>query len=423
MKGWFYLFIASIGAGGFFALLVALARTPKLADLIPPQFFYHWLIGHVDLALIVGFLSFLMFLWNRHLSQKSGLLEKLLCYGGWTFIFFSSLFGLGKAVHNNYVPTIVHPLFFGGIFLFGIGYLLTALRFLKESLKGLTSADPVKVALSVSVLLSVLFPLTLIVSFLRQEPSEEIYLYYERLYWLGGHIHQFVNASLLVTSWLLISRYDGRDAPYVLRYASLYLIPFPLVYFFLQVVVSDPISAQVKMVTTLGYAVGIGIPTLATAFYLLFKHSFRGSFLSNALGLSVLMYILGAGMGYLIAGSDLRIPAHYHGVIASILIALMTLTYVYLKEMKMLEDIPPLARLQPYLYGVGMLLFTSGLFWAGVYGAPRKTYGTGYIESLKVYLFMALMGLGSVLSVLGGIIFVALILYALFRSRWSWASS
>ncbi len=417
MRAWFFLFLLSIGAGGFFALLVALARTPGVSNVFPPQLFYHWLIGHVDLALIIGFLSFLIFLWHRIFRLTERAYEYTLAYTGATMIFLSSLMGLGGPVHNNYVPTIAHPLFFSGIAVFGLGYFLTSLRFLKISLGEILSEDPLKGVLSISVLLSFLFPLTMFLSFLRTPHLEETYLYFERLYWLPGHIHQFVNATLLLSTWLLLAKLSGREVPKALRFVNLALIPFPIFYLLLQCFVENSISESVRNVTTIGYAVGIGLPTLSYAVVMILRSSFRGDFLSNSLGLSVVIYILGAFMGYLIAGSDLRIPAHYHGVIASILISLMVLTYHILKEMGYIGKLPKIVRIQPYLYGVGMLLFVGGLFWAGVYGAPRKTFGTGYIDSLKVYVFMILMGLGSVLSVLGGIIFVGYVLYSIIRNH------
>lgn len=419
MRAWFYLFIVSIGSGGFFALLVALARTPGISDLLPPNFFYHWLIGHVDLALIFGFLSFLIFLWHRIFSEEGKLHEAIFSYVGAFLIFISALLGLGKPVHNNYIPTVVHPLFFTGVAFFFFGFFLTSLRFLKIALSKLMSEDPVEGFLSVSVILSSLLPVTLVVSYLKTPHLEEIYLYFERLYWLPGHIHQFINATLLLSSWSLIAKLSSGKSPISFRLINLWLLLFPISYFILQVFVDNSISEGIKRVTTLGYAVGIGLPTLLYAGYLLLRFSFRKDFLSNVLGLSILIYVLGALMGYLIAGSDLRIPAHYHGVIASILISLMVLTYHFLKEMGFVKELPKVVKIQPFLYGTGMLLFVLGLFWAGVYGAPRKTYGTGYIENLEVYLFMLIMGLGSILSVLGGIIFVGYILYSIVGSHGS----
>ena len=417
MRPWFLLFLFSIGAGGFFALLVALARTPGVSSLLPEGLFYHWLIGHVDLALIIGFLSFLVAQWHRVFGDVDFKRLHLFAYAGASLIFLSALLGLGTPVHNNYVPTLDHTLFFAGVVLFGVGYLLSALSFLRASLPSLISEDPLKAVLSVSVLLSLIFGLSLLLSFMKTPRVEETYLYFERLYWLPGHVHQFVNATLLIYSWSFLSRVSGRDVPRIVPKLSLLLLPFPVIYLIVQIFTEDTIAEEVKALTTLGYAVGIGVPTLVSAVVFLVRSAFRGGFFSNSLGISVVIYIMGASMGYLIAGSDLRIPAHYHGVIASILISLMVLTYYHLRELGFVDEFPKLVRIQPYLYGVGMILFVMGLFWSGYFGAPRKTPGTGYIESMEVYAFMLLMGLGSILSVVGGIIFVGYVLYSIIKSH------
>ena len=65
----------------------------------------------------------------------------------------------------------------------------------------------------------------------------------------------------------------------------------------------------------------------------------------------------------------------------------------------------------PFATGsVGMVLFVLGLFFAGLKGAPRKTYGTGFTQDPMVIFYLSLMGVGTLLAVAGGVIFV---LYAL----------
>ena len=414
MRGWFLFFIVSIGVGGFFALIVALGRTPGVASLLPPGIFYHWLVGHVDSALIIGLISFLIFLWHKVFESRSRPADLVLCGSGFFLVVLSALFGLGTALYNNYVPTIVHPVFFTGVALFGTGYLLVTLRFLRNSLSNILSPDPVRSVLSVSVVLSLLLLVSMVVSFITV-PPEEHQVYFEKVYWIPGHIHQFVNACLLIALWLTVSSYARfKPAPWI-RYLNLLLIPFPLALMGVQVVGLDPLSSEVRKLTTLGYAVGIGPPTILYALYLLARTSFRGGFYGNVLGLSLTFYLIGAGMGYLIVGSDLRIPAHYHAVIASILIAIMGITYRVIQEMGYVRELPRIVRLQPFIYWSGMILFVFGLFWAGVYGTPRKVFGTEYIETIKVYLFMTVMGLGSVLSVIGGAIFVLYVIYSILR--------
>ena len=178
----------------------------------------------------------------------------------------------------------------------------------------------------------------------------------------------------------------------------------------------DPVS-EGRKITNLAYAVGIGVPTIVNGFYLFIKVLKNKDFLKNALKLSFLIYLLGALMGYLGVGMDLRVPAHYHTVIASILVGIMALTFYLLKEYGYTKDIKNSVKSIPFFYGFGMLIFTSSLFLAGILGTPRKTPGTEYIQDIRIYFLMALMGLGSILSIIGGASFILYILYSFFGGR------
>jgi hypothetical protein len=63
------------------------------------------------------------------------------------------------------------------------------------------------------------------------------------------------------------------------------------------------------------------------------------------------------------------------------------------------------ARWQPYLYGLGLLGIMAGMHWAGGHGAPRKTFGFSWADA-PALVAMNLMGLGSLLAILGGLAFV-----------------
>ncbi len=416
MRAWFLLFVLSIGAGGSFALLVALSRTPVLERFFPPNYFYHALVGHVDLALIMGLISFLIALWHWVFEEEGGLSEKLLAYAGTFLVFITALLALGQPVHNNYVPTIVYPTFFLGLLLYLMAMLLVSLRFSSYMPETFSTTSAGRFFLSVSVLVSFITVITFLLSVVKIKYMEELYLFFEKLFWIPGHVHQFVNALLLLSCWYLILKVSGRDTELRFRYLNYLLVLFPLLLALTQLIISDPISPQAKFITTVAYAVGIGIPTLVNGGFILYRLGKETGFYENTLRISILLYFIGAGMGYLGVGTDLRVPAHYHTVIGSILLSVMVLTYHLLRELGYRRgELPKVVKLQPYLYGLGMFLFVMGLFWAGVLGAPRKTPGVAYIDSPLLMAYMALMGLGSVLSVLGGVIFVLYSLYSVLR--------
>ncbi len=410
MRGWFVLFAFTIGVGGAFALLTALSRTPVVFEYLPTEFFHHWLVGHVVLALVFGLYFFLIFLWHRVFGAQGRKYEVLLALGAVVLVGISAGLGSGKPVQNNYFPTILDPIFFAGAGLFGLTLLLTSLRFGWISFRQMSFRDPIRITLSVGIILSLMVLFSTGWSLQDYSAPLEPAVLLERIYWFPGHIHQFVNASLLMSLWFLLVRLSGSSVPLPVASLSILLLGFPAYFIYLQVIGTDPLSSTAHQMTTLGYQAGIGIPTILVGIYLLVFRSFRRNAYSFILGLSLVLYGGGALTGYLIAGSDLRIPAHYHGVLASILIAIMGLSYYFLKDLRFSDKVSSLIRWQPALYGLGMILFSSALFWAGYFGAPRKVPGTDYISDYQLLAFLGLMGAGSVLSVFGGVIYVLYIL-------------
>ncbi|WP_448587496.1 cbb3-type cytochrome c oxidase subunit I [Thermocrinis sp.] len=406
----FILSLASLGLGGFFAFLVALARTPGIYQLFPPGYFYHALVGHVDLAIVVFLLSFTMLLWNRFFPKGDRLVFYLALFG-FLGIALSSLSGRGIAVSNNYLPTIVHPLFFAGALLFFLGLWLASLTRLKDALKNLFSRDPVINSLSVSVVLALMMLFATITSAFKTGSHSELYLFYERLYWAPGHIHQFLNGAILLFSWYFLSKLLGVEHRLnLLRFTNLSFLTFGFLLILVPVIFEDPVSMEAKIFTEVSYAIGLGIPIFLHIFNLLRKPILSISPYSIALWLSLSLYLLGIVIAYAGLKADLRVPAHYHGAVTSLTLSLMAVSYYLLRDYGWIREIPKIAKSQLFLYGFGMILFVLGLYFAGLKGAPRKTYGTGFTDDPFVLLSLVLMMVGTVFAVLSGIMFVVYML-------------
>jgi heme/copper-type cytochrome/quinol oxidase subunit 1 len=131
----------------------------------------------------------------------------------------------------------------------------------------------------------------------------------------------------------------------------------------------------------------------------------------------MLLYFLGVFIAYAGLKSDLRVPAHYHGAVTSLTLALMGISYHLVKEYGWIKDFPKTARFQLFMYGFGMVLFVLGLYFAGFKGAPRKTYGTGFTDDPFVLLSLGLMMVGTVFAVIGGFIFVISMLRISLKGR------
>ncbi|HNU12575.1 MAG TPA: cbb3-type cytochrome c oxidase subunit I, partial [Rubrivivax sp.] len=140
--------------------------------------------------------------------------------------------------------------------------------------------------------------------------------------------------------------------------------------------------------------------------------------LRAALLASMLLFVAGGLIGVTIQGSNVKIPAHYHGCIVGVTLALMGLVYRLLPELGYRAPQGRLALLQPWLYGVGQLLHIIGLVWSGGYGVQRKVAGAEQVlRSTGEIAGMGLMGLGGLLAIIGGLLFALVVLRAMRAPR------
>jgi heme/copper-type cytochrome/quinol oxidase subunit 1 len=255
--------------------------------------------------------------------------------------------------------------------------------------------------------------------------SEPSRLFHEQLFWGGGHVLQFLNALLMISGWYLLLRACLGEKCFdadVFRLAVLLLGVFALAAPFFYVVFAQFSEIQTQAFRRLQFV--IGLPTLIVAaggLSAVLAARRRGSLPLHdpaflALVLSPVVFGAGGVMGLLIDGSDTRTPAHYHGVLAGVNLALMGL---FVKEF-----LPAIGRHLPakgsikaqvMLFGLGQLVASIGLFWAGGYGAPRKTPAgsAGLVDGAVIGMY--LHGIGALIAIAGGVMFVAMVLGALLR--------
>ncbi|KPK04176.1 MAG: cytochrome C oxidase subunit I, partial [Betaproteobacteria bacterium SG8_39] len=120
----------------------------------------------------------------------------------------------------------------------------------------------------------------------------------------------------------------------------------------------------------------------------------------------------------MISGSNVRIPAHYHGSIVGVTLAFMGLAYLLLPRLGFAAVPPRAARWQLWLYAGGQLMHVAGLVWSGGYGVQRKVAGAAQaLRSTEEIIAMGIMGLGGLIAVIGGTLFLVLGFIAVFRGR------
>jgi cytochrome c oxidase subunit 1 len=241
-------------------------------------------------------------------------------------------------------------------------------------------------------------------------PPEPSFDFNEALMWGGGHVLQFVNMLLLVATWsLLAAPLIGGLPTAALAAASglllLAVLPAPAFY-----LLFPPFSMeQTRAFTWLQYALGPAAAVMAMGVLQRLPRPWpwrEPSF--QVLALSMLLFAVGGTLGLFVDGTDTRTPAHYHGVIASITLAFFGLFFFIL--LPMLRRQPASlrrVRLIVHLFAWGQLAACVGLFIAGGHGAPRKVAGEaqGLVDLVPI-IGMGLNGMGGLIAVIGGVMFV-----------------
>jgi len=122
----------------------------------------------------------------------------------------------------------------------------------------------------------------------------------------------------------------------------------------------------------------------------------------------------GVRMGFMIDGNNVKIPAHYHGCIVGVSLALMGLSYQLLPSLGFNKINFNLSKIQLWIYATGQFLHIAGLVWSGGYGVARKVAGAAQgLDSIERIAGMGLMGLGGLLSAIGGFMFIVIVMKAM----------
>lgn len=125
---------------------------------------------------------------------------------------------------------------------------------------------------------------------------------------------------------------------------------------------------------------------------------------------------LGTHQINIIAHNTLRIPGHFHMTVAGgTSLAFMGLAY-YVVPLIWRREYPvkKLCRLQPYIFALGLSMMAIGMVAAGMHGAPRRTPLSG-VEGAGPWL--ALLGIGGVITFTGVMIFVLTTVVAVFFGK------
>jgi cytochrome c oxidase subunit 1 len=125
--------------------------------------------------------------------------------------------------------------------------------------------------------------------------------------------------------------------------------------------------------------------------------------------------------------NTLSIPGHFHAtVVLGTTLAFMGLTYYLIPLIARRELVGRRwAMWQPYIYGAGVALLAIGLMTAGTaYGVPRRVPTLDYPGAPVpvdfpggAYAFLTVAGIGAVLALVGGAMFIGVAVMSLLRGE------
>ncbi|MFP4596783.1 MAG: cbb3-type cytochrome c oxidase subunit I [Persicimonas sp.] len=458
--------------GGIGALLLALTRWPAV-HLLDSSWFYRMLTFHGINMLIfwILFMEVAILYFASTTLLKTKLFSRKLAWVGFGLMLVGAvmtdyiiLMGQADVMMTSYLPLLAHPLFYLGIILFAVGALVAVFNFFAtvwvawknktyDGTMPLVAFGAVVAAIiAVVALLHGAIALVPTFTFAMGWTAEPDAMWYRLIWWGLGHQSQQVNVVAMVSVWYLMSYLTAGGVVInetVSRGAFLLYILFINIASAHHLLVDPGVGATWKIWNT-SYAMylavlaslihGFTVPAGLEAGMRLKGYTkglfswlwnapwknpgFSGFFLSLVI-FGFIGGITGVTLGTqqinITAHNTLRIPGHFHStVVGGTSLAFMGLTYYVVPLLFQREySFKWLARLQPYVFAIGIVLLSLGMSFAGSAGVARRTWD---IDAAGIYgatshLMLGVVGIGGVLAFTGLLIYVLLTVHAVLFGR------
>ena len=429
--GWLKLGAATLFIAGIYALLLAVARTPMVKDIVPSDDFFHVsLVVHVVFSNLFWFLAIAGVLWNMNARDRwipLGQAALAVIIVGVVIIAASPFAGADQPVMSNYIPFLNSPIFFAGLAVSGIGFTLLVLRvvFAAPKISLATREGSLRFGVYTATHAANIAVLAFFWTFFTMPEAATSEGWYENLFWMGGHVLQFTHALLMLVAWMWLATVSGvsinvspRLVSGLFAAALLTVAATPIAF-----IAHDAGTTAFQQWFTTHMQIGGAIATVPLGLMVLWsllaadKAADKVKPFRIALNLSMLLFALGGVAGFMLQESSTLVTAHYHSVTGAVTLAFMALVFDLLPRLGYGVPSVRLAKAQVYAYGVGQLLHVIGLAWAGGYGMQRKVAGSGQsLDNLAQTLGMSLMGLGGLIATIGGILFLVIVVQSI-RAR------
>jgi len=462
--------------GGIAAILVLLTRW-QAVHLLSDVMFYRWLTIHGMNMLIF----FILFFEMAVLYFASAVLLNCRVAGprwAWTafglmvlgavLVEWTMFTGRADVLFTSYVPLRAHPAFYLGVILFAVGAIIvTTIYFatLVVAKREQTYTGSVPLVTFGATTAAIIAAITLahgaaiyIPTFLWSVGVMNVDPQIYRLVWWGlGHSSQQINVAAMVSIWYLLGALTVGAVVVnekISRTAFVLYIAFISMASAHHLLVDPGFGPSWKIVNTsyfmymavlasmlhgftvpAGIELGMRLRGFAEGIFGWLRRAPWGDPGFSALCLSVVVFgfvggITGVTFGTeqinIIAHNTLRIPGHFHAtVVSGTAMAFMGITYyviplIFRKRVAFYG----MARLQPYVFATGMLIFSLSMTFAGTFGVPRRHYDItfagapfGVEFSPATNLMMAITAIGGLIAAVGGGMYILITVWSVFFGK------
>ena len=464
-----------LALGGLFGFLQLVSRTPRAPKLVDESQYYAILTGHGVLLAILWTAFFILGLAVFVVSSELGkpfrrsllAVSVILAILGTAIASYPIIWGLligeptmGAVLYTFYPPLTAHPAFYIGLALVLIGSWVFAASVFDVFIRWRKENRGIAIPLGTFGVLA-----TLII-WLEATPGLAIEVLYDlipmslfgkrvdvlldrTLFWYFGHPLVYFWLVPAITAWYaLIPRILNTEL-YSTRAAKLALVIF--------ILTSTPVGLHHQFAdpglnvawkylhTVLTFAVSLG--SFLTAFNVIMTLAHAGILrggsglfgwisrlpwkdpVFSSITLAFILLGLGGVGGIVNASLNLNnvvhntawVVGHFHTTVGGA----VTLTFIgisYLLAPVLLGRSiasQPMARIQPYLWFIGLVVFSIAYHIAGIYSAPRRTYDYSY-GGLSPSMWEPLLQIGMIGGLIfwiSGVLFISNILLTPFIGR------
>ena len=462
--------------GGIAAILVLLTRW-QAVHLLDAVWFYRVLTIHGMNMLIFFILFFEMavlyfasavLLNSRVAAPKLAWGAFALMVLGAALVEWTMMTGKADVLFTSYVPLRADPNFYLGVILFAVGALVVVSIFfatLVVAKRERTYEGSVPLVTFGGITAAIIAVITLVHGAAIYIPTSlwsmgvmdvdpQVY----RLVWWGlGHSSQQINVAAMVSIWYLLGALTVGAVVVnekISRTAFVLYILFISMASAHHLLVDPGFSPSWKIVNTsyfmymavlasmlhgftvpAGVELGMRLRGYTQGIFGWLRRAPWGDPGFSSLCLSVVVFgfvggITGVTFGTeqinIIAHNTLRIPGHFHAtVVSGTAMAFMGVTYyviplIFRKKVAFYG----MARWQPYVFAIGMLIFSMAMTFAGSFGVPRRHWDITFAGapfdmafSPAVDLVIGVMAIGGLLGALGGGMYILITVWSVFFGK------